>query len=73
MPRDKHGVDIPGAKWREIKRLLKLLPFIANTPSAFVIRAVENEIERVWETFRERLAPLLRAEDADVLGLRGRE
>ena len=69
---DRHTVKVPGSKWTEIQRILKILPFIAETPSAFVIRAIENEIERVWEKFRVPPPRILPDEDNPVFGPRER-
>lgn len=57
MTNESHNVKIPGAKWEEIKRILKALPHYAQNPSQFVMRAVDHEIERAWDRFKEALRP----------------
>ena len=52
MPDDRHTVKIPDAMWDEVQRILLALPSVARTPSGFVLRAVQNEIERIWKEFR---------------------
>jgi hypothetical protein len=52
MSMKRRMVAIPEAKWQEIRRILAVLPSIATTPSGFVLKAVQNEIERVWKDFR---------------------
>ena len=52
MSTERHMVAIPNAKWDEIQRILAALPFVANTPSGFVLRAIDHEIERIWERYR---------------------
>jgi hypothetical protein len=63
MPSGRRGVSIPEPKWQEIQRLLKILPFLAQTPSAFVLKAIDHEIERVWEKFRVKSGSGLRLGD----------
>lgn len=72
MPQERHNVAVPDVKWKEIQRILKILPFLANTPSAFVLRAVDNEINRVWEKFRVPDPGILPDEDTPVFGPHGR-
>jgi hypothetical protein len=68
MPSGRRGVSIPEPKWQEILRLLKILPFLAQTPSAFVLKAIDHEIERVWEKFKVKPGSVLKPADDAELG-----